>query len=47
EGKARYTELPVHNVSPEVNERVAKIAKAIETGEIQVIKNLREIVFEK
>lgn len=47
EGKARYTELPVHNVSPEVNEKIAKIAKAIETGEIQVIKNLREIVFEK
>ncbi len=47
EGKARYTELPVHNVSPEVNEKITKIAKAIETGDIQVIKNLREIVFEK
>ena len=47
EGKARYTEIPVKNVSLYVNEKVKEIAKDIELGKINVKKELRQLLIGK
>lgn len=47
EGKARYTEIPVKNVSLYINEKVKEIAKDIELGKITVKKELRRLLIEK
>ena len=44
EGKARYTQFPIHNVSDDLNKKISEIAKKVEAGEIEVIKNLDEIL---
>ena len=46
-GKARYTQIPVKNVSIYINEQVKKLAEGIEKGEIKVVKELRRLLFEK
>ncbi len=44
QGNARYTQLPIRNVSDEINARVTEIADQVESGEITVVKNLAEIL---
>lgn len=43
EGKARYTQFPILNVPESISERVLQIAKDVESGKINVIKNLASI----
>jgi basic membrane protein A len=45
--KARYTEIPVKNVSIYINEQVKKLAEKIEKGEIKVVKELRRLMIGK
>ena len=45
--KARYTEIPVKNVSIFVNEKVKELAEKIENGEIKVKKELRRLLIKK
>ncbi len=42
--KARYTQIPVRNVSIYINEQVKKLAEAIEKGKIKVVKELRRLM---
>lgn len=44
EGKARYTEMPLMNVTPEVNDKVNKVAADVASGRIAVVKNLPQIL---
>jgi basic membrane protein A len=44
QGKSRYTQLPIRNVSDEIAAQVADIAAKVENGEIVVEKNLAEIL---
>lgn len=44
EGKARYTEMPIMNVTLEINEKVKKVAADVASGRIAVVKNLAQIL---
>ncbi len=43
QGKPRYTQFPIRNVSDEINAQVREISEKVEAGEITVEKNLAEI----
>jgi basic membrane protein A len=43
-GKPRYTQLPIRNVSDEINTTITTISEQVAAGEIVVEKNLSEIV---
>lgn len=43
EGKARYTQFPIKNVSEEINNKVKQIADDVASGKIQVIEKLDAI----
>ncbi|MGC9088719.1 MAG: BMP family protein [Caldisericia bacterium] len=43
EGKARYTQFPIKNVSEEINNKVKQIADDVASGKIQVIQKLDAI----
>lgn len=40
EGKARYAQFPIKNVTDEINNRVKQIADDVASGKIQVIEKL-------
>jgi len=44
QGKPRYTQLPIRNVSDEINKKVTEISRKVENGEITVIKKLDAII---
>ncbi len=44
QGKPRYTQFPIRNVSDDIASRVREIAEQVERGEIVVEKNLAEIL---
>ncbi|TVR05495.1 MAG: BMP family ABC transporter substrate-binding protein [Spirochaetaceae bacterium] len=44
EGKARWLDFPIRNVSPEINERAMQIAQDVASGVAIVERNQREIV---
>ena len=43
-GKARYTEMPLMNTTPEISEKVKVVAVDVATGKRNVVKNLAEIL---
>jgi basic membrane lipoprotein Med (substrate-binding protein (PBP1-ABC) superfamily) len=43
DGNARHADFPISNVDPSINTEVKKIADAVASGKIKVVKNLKEI----
>lgn len=44
EGKARYAQFPINNVSEEIGAKVNQIAVDVASGKINIVKNLAEIL---
>lgn len=44
EGKARYAQFPIKNVSEEIGAKVKQIAQDVASGKISIVKNLEKIL---